>query len=549
MQSLCLVELVLAHRAVVGLRTDVQLLQVRVSAIRLFCYSRGAAAIGPMSLADDYVTLDATALAALVRGREVTPSELVEVAIARLERLEPELAGMAEWTLDQARAAAHAPLEDGPFAGVPFLLKDNMHFAAGIPYHNGSRIWRGWVPPRDSEMVRRFKAAGLIILGSTKVPELALMPVTEPKHFGRANNPWSLDRTTGGSSGGSSAHVAARSVPMAHATDGGGSIRIPASCCGLFGLKPSRGRTPNGPFLGECWHGASIGHAVTRSVRDSARLLDAIAGPDLGAPYGIAPPERPFAEAAATPPGRLRIAFSAVAPNGAAVDPESRTAVEDAAKLCAKLGHAVEEAAPPVPDGYFDWFLTAFLAAVAQEFAFAEEITGVRARPAEVEDSTWLCRELGRGFSAAELSVTLERLHRATRQIALFFENHDLLLTPTLAAPPVRHGELHPKGLEAALQALAARLGVGRYLRYGPLLQQAADRAFRFIPFTPIWNITGQPAASLPLHWTPNELPVGVQAVARFGDEATLLSFAAQIEQACPWAQRLPPIAMAPARS
>ncbi|WP_046867382.1 amidase [Microvirga massiliensis] len=499
-----------------------------------------------MSLAEDYSTLDATALADLVRTRAVTPAELVEVAIARLERLEPELAGMAEWTLDQARAAAREPIPDGPFAGVPFLLKDNMHFAVGIPYHNGSRIWRGWVPPQDSEMVRRLKTAGLIILGTTKVPELALMPVTEPRHFGRANNPWALDRTTGGSPGGSSAHVAARSVPMAHATDGGGSIRIPASCCGLFGLKPTRGRTPDGPFLGESWHGASIGHAVTRSVRDSARLLDAIAGPDLGAPYGIAPPERPFAEAAITPPGRLRIAFSAVAPNGAAVSPECATAVENAARFCAELGHHVEESAPHIPEGYFNWFLIAFLAAVGQEFAFAEEITGVRARRADVEESTWLCRELGRAFSAAELSVALERLHRASRQIAVFFETCDLLLTPTLAAPPVRHGELHPQGLEAALQALVARLGIGRYLRYGPLLRQAADRAFRFIPFTPIWNITGQPAASLPLHWTSDGLPVGVQAVARFGDETTLLSFAAQIEQARPWAQRMPPVATEP---
>jgi amidase len=279
---------------------------------------------------------------------------------------------------------------------------------------------------------------------------------------------------------------------------------------------------------------------VTRSVRDSARLLDAIAGPDLGAPYGIAPPERSFAEAVARPPGQLRIAFSAVAPNGAAVDPQCRAAVENAARLCAELGHDVEEATPLVPEDYFSWFMIAFLAAVSQEFAFAEEVTGIRARRGDVEESTWLCRELGRGFSAGELSVALERLHRATRRIAVFFETCDLLLTPALASPPVRHGDLHPRGLEAALQGLAARLGVGRYLRYGPLLRQAADRAFRFMPFSPIWNITGQPAASLPLHWTPDGLPVGVQAVARFGQEATLFSFAAQIEQARPWIHRLP---------
>jgi amidase len=355
----------------------------------------------------------------------------------------------------------------------PFLLKDNMHVASGIPYHNGSRIWRGWVPPRDSELVRRFKAAGLIVLGTTKVPELSLTPVTEPKSFGRVHNPWALDRTAGGSSGGSAAHVAARTVPMAHGTDGGGSIRIPASCCGLFGLKPSRGRTPNGPILGEGWHGFAVGHALTRSVRDSARLLDAIAGPDPGSPFPLPAPARSFAEAAAIPPAQLRIAFSTSAPNGAAVHIECQRAVEDAARLCRDLGHDVVEAAPPVPSGYFTWYLTVFLAAVAQEFAMAEETTGVRARREEVEDSTWLSRQLGHAFSAAELSIALERLHRATRLIAPFFETYDVLLTPTLAQLPVKHGELHPKGLEAVLQSLVARLGLGGLLRHGPLLEQA----------------------------------------------------------------------------
>jgi amidase len=494
-----------------------------------------------MGFRDEYAALDATALAALVARREVSPEDLVEAAAAQIEAAEPRLSGMTERTLDRARETARADLPAGPFRGVPFLLKDNLHVAAGIPYHNGSRIWRGWVPPADSELVRRFKSAGLIVLGSTKVPELSLAPVTEPKHFGRANNPWALDRTTGGSSGGASAHVAARSVPMAHATDGGGSIRIPASCCALFGLKPTRGRTPMGPFTGEAWHGAAIGHAVTRSVRDSARLLDAIAGPDLGAPYSIAQPERSFAEAAADPPRRLRIAFSAATPMGAAVDPECRRAVEEAARLCADLGHTVEEAAPALPAGFFTWFLTAFLAAVAQEFVFAEEATGVRVRREDVEDTTWLCRQLGRSFSAEELAVALERLRRASREIAPFFETFDVLLTPTLAKPPVRHGELHPRGLEAALQSLAARLSLGRYLRYGPLLDQAAERTFAFIPFTPVWNVTGQPAASLPLHWTPDGLPVGVQAVGRFGDEATLFALAAQLEEARPWADRAPP--------
>jgi amidase len=446
-------------------------------------------------------------------------------AIARLEHCEPKLTGMMERAFDKAREEASEPLH-GPFAGVPFLLKDNMHVASGIPYHNGSRIWRGWVPPRDSELVRRFKAAGLIVLGTTKVPELSLTPVTEPKSFGRVHNPWALDRTAGGSSGGSAAHVAARTVPMAHGTDGGGSIRIPASCCGLFGLKPSRGRTPNGPILGEGWHGFAVGHALTRSVRDSARLLDAIAGPDPGSPFPLPAPARSFAEAAAIPPAQLRIAFSTSAPNGAAVHIECQRAVEDAARLCRDLGHDVVEAAPPVPSGYFTWYLTVFLAAVAQEFAMAEETTGVRARREEVEDSTWLSRQLGHAFSAAELSIALERLHRATRLIAPFFETYDVLLTPTLAQLPVKHGELHPKGLEAVLQSLVARLGLGGLLRHGPLLEQAAERTFAVIPFTPVWNVTGQPAANLPLRWTAEGLPIGVQAVGRFGEEALLLSLA-----------------------
>ncbi len=494
-----------------------------------------------MGFRDEYAALDATALAALVARREVSPEDLVEAAAAQIEAAEPRLSGMTERTLDRARETARADLPACPFSCVPFLLNDNLHVAAVIPYHTCSLIWRCWVPPADSELVRRFKAAGLIVLGSTKVPELSLAPVTEPKHFGRANNPWALDRTTGGSSGGASAHVAARSVPMAHATDGGGSIRIPASCCALFGLKPTRGRTPMGPFTGEAWHGAAIGHAVTRSVRDSARLLDAIAGPDLGAPYSIAPPDRPFADALQRPPGRLRIAFSAAAPNGSPVDPECRRAVAEAARLCEDLGHVVEEAAPAVPDGFFTWFLIAFLAAVAQEFTFAEEATGIRPRRGDVEDATWLCRQLGRAFTAEELAVALERLRRASRSIAPFFETYDVLLTPTLAKPPLRHGELHPKGVEAALQALAARLPLGRYLRHGPLIEQAAARTFAFIPFTPVWNVTGQPAASLPLHWTPDGLPVGVQAVARFGGEATLFALAAQIEAAAPWARRSPP--------
>ncbi|WP_119680011.1 amidase [Indioceanicola profundi] len=501
-----------------------------------------------MSLGQAYGQHDATGLAELVARREVSPAELVDSAIARIEAVEPALDGIVERAFDCARKAAKEPLPDGPFAGVPFLLKDNMNVAAGIPYHNGSAIWRGWTPDRDSELVARFRRAGLILLGSTKVPELSLMPVTEPKTFGPAHNPWDGSRTPGGSSGGSAAHVAARSVPMAHATDGGGSIRIPASCCGLFGLKPSRGRTPNGPYIGEGWHGASIAHAVTRSVRDSARLLDAVAGPDAGAPYGIAPPETSFAAALDRPPGRLRIAVSSKPPVDVPVHPDCMRALDQAARLCAELGHEVEEATPDLHPDFLKWFMTVFFAAVAQEFAMAEAQTGTKARRQEVETATWLARLLGRSFSAEDLSLAIERLHRQSRLIAPFFERYDVLLTPTLAQPPLSRGALKPAGAEAFAQEMAAVLGMGGLAKLGPFLDQAVIRAFGFIPYTPVWNVTGQPAASIPLHWAaptpaaPAGLPIGVQAVGRFGEETTLISLAAQLEQACPWADRHPPL-------
>jgi len=488
---------------------------------------------------------DATGLAERVAAGEVTALELVEQAISRIEAVEPRLSGIVERVYDAARADAAAPLS-GPFAGVPFLLKDNSNPARGIPFHNGGVHWRGWRPDRDSEMVARFRRAGLVVLGVTKVPELSLMPVTEPGTFGPAHNPWDPTRTPGGSSGGSAAHVAAGSVPMAHATDGGGSIRIPAGCCGLFGLKPTRGRTPAGPFAGENWLGLSVGHVVTRSVRDSARMLDAIAGPDAGAPYGIAPPAGTFADAAARAPGRLRIAWTAKAPTGHPVDPACVTAVERAAHLCADLGHEVVEAAPPVEPDLFKWFLTVFFACVAQEFALAEAQTGVKVRRQEVETATWIARQVGRSLSAEDLAVALERMRQASRRIAPFFEAHDILLTPTLAKPPLPIGALLPTGVEKVMQDLVALAGLGGLAKSGPLLDQAVDRSFAFIPFTPQWNVTGQPAASLPLHWTdptptaPAGLPIGVQAVARFGAEETLLSLAAQLEQARPWAGRMP---------
>lgn len=489
---------------------------------------------------EEYEARDATALAELVARGEVSAAELVEIAIARIEERETRLRGIMERDFERARAQARAlPAKDAPsdapFRGVPFLVKDNIHAVGGLPYHNGSRVWRGHVHERDSTLVARFRAAGLIVLGTTKVPELSLLPTSENHAFGTIDNPVAPGFTAGGSSSGSAAHVAARSVPMAHGTDGAGSIRIPASACGLYGLKPTRARTPNGPFVGEGWHGASVGHVLTRSVRDSARLLDAVHGSDLGDAYEIAPPARPFAEAIARPPRRLRIAVSVAAPNGARVDPVCREAALATAKACADLGHDVEEAAPPVPAGLFEALVTVILAATAQEIAFAAETTGKPARRGDTDDTTWLIARLGHALSGAEVSIAIERLHRHARAIAPFFERFDMLITPTLARPPVRHGDLAPGRGEALMQKIALRAPLGPVLRLGSVVEDAARRIFSFIPFTPIWNVTGQPAASLPTHRTADGLPVGVQLVGRFGDEAGVLALSAALEAAGHW--------------
>ena len=493
-----------------------------------------------MGLVEDYALYDATALAELVRTRQVTARELAEEAISRIERQDKALGAMMERRFDRARLEAAGGVPAGPFAGVPFLLKDNLTPAAGIPYHNGSRIWRGWSPEHDSTLVQRLHRAGLVLLGSTKAPELCLMPVTEPGSFGPARNPWDTGRTPGGSSGGSAAAVAAGWVPMAHATDGGGSIRIPASCCGLFGMKPTRGRTPLGPQVGEAWHGLSVAHAVTRSVRDSAALLDATHGADPGAPYHAPPPAGTFLEAAHRAPGRLRIAWSADTPNGAPVHAHCRAAVEAAARLAAELGHEVAEGAPPIDAGLYHDFMTLFFTAAALELEEAEAATGIRPALSELEAPTALAVLIGRSIPGHELAAAKERLYRASRRIAAFFEEVDVLLTPTLAQPPLPVGALAPRGFEAAAQKAAAALRLGGLIRRTPMLDEVVDRTFAFIPFTPPFNVTGQPAASIPLHWTAEGLPIGVQAVGRFGEEATLFSLAAQMEAARPWVERRP---------
>ncbi len=475
-----------------------------------------------MAKQDTFVELDVTAQAEMVRRREVKPIELVDAAIERIERLNPTINAVVTPMFKEASAAASGELPDGPFTGVPYLLKDIFAAYAGVRMTSGSTFLRDFVPDHDSEFVARLKRAGLIILGKTNTPEFGFVPTTEPLLFGPSRNPWNTDYSTGGSSGGSAAAVAAGMVPAAHGNDGGGSIRIPASCCGVFGLKPTRARTPAGPDYGDILGGLAIDHALTRSVRDSAALLDATAGPDIGDPYWAPPQARPFLEEVGDDPGRLRIAFTTEAFTGGKVHDDCVRAVREAAGLCADLGHDVEEASPAiVGEMVVQTFLTVWAAGAAMAVDGYALLTGRTATPDQFEPSTWALCERGRQVSASSYLIAVTLLQQIARNMGRFLVDYDIWLTPTLAEPPVPLGTFDspPENLLKWL-----------------------DRAVEYMPFPPICNVTGQPAMSVPLYWNAEGLPVGTHFIGRFGDEATLFRLAAQMEEARPWANRRPPV-------
>ena len=494
-----------------------------------------------MSGFKEYDQYDGLGLAELIRSGAVSARDLCDEAIARIERLNPAINAVVRPMFDYGRRALAAIDPRTPFAGVPFLLKDLIALVAGVPTSFGSRALCNYVPDHDSQLVVRFKRSGVAILGKTNTPEFGLMAVTEPDLFGPARNPWNLDRTPGGSGGGSAAAVAAGMVPLAGGGDGGGSIRIPAAYCGLFGLKPSRGRTPTGPDFGEIWQGAVVEHVITRSVRDSAAMLDAVCGPDTGAPYIIAPPVRPFRDEVGQTPGRLRIAYSAVSPIGTPVHPECQKAVLEAARLMHRLGHEVDEAQPQV-DG-LELIRSFFIMYYAETAATLDELEAVLKRkvgPDDVEPPTWTIGRFGRLESAAALARVKRLWGLASRAMAQFHETYDLFLTPTVAQPPARIGEFKPGAIEAVLLKTVNALKLTRILRWsGKLMQMGLEHAAR-TPFTMLANFTGQPAMSLPLHWAADGLPIGVQFVAPFGAEALLFRLAGQIEAAQPWFHRRP---------
>jgi amidase len=491
----------------------------------------------------DYDEYDGLGLAELVRKKEVHPSELVEEAISRIEKLNPQLNAVIHKMYELARRTANGDIPDGPFKGVPFLMKDILMAYAGVPLTNGSRFFKDFIPDHDSELVKRFKSSGVVVVGKTNLSEFGLVPITEPRLFGPTNNPWDLGRTPGGSSGGSAAAVAARMVPLAHASDGGGSIRMPASCCGVFGLKPTRGRTPIGPDFGEAWRGLHCDHVLSRSVRDSAAMLDVTAGPDIGAPYYAVPPVQPFLKEVDTDPGKLRIAFSAEPFLAATVHKDCLKGLEVAAQLCQDLGHEVTEAGFQIDaKGFAKAFLTIVCVETSAAIKEGEVLLNRKASFKDFEPTTWVLGLLGKQCGAPDFSRSLNVAQLAGRQTGEFFTRYDVLLTPTLAMPPVATGELQPKGIRAAAMKLLGSINAGALINALSGIDALSQHVFGFMPYTPLFNVTGQPAMSVPLYWNDEGLPIGMQFVGRYGDEATLFRLAGQLEKARPWAERFPPI-------
>jgi amidase len=478
---------------------------------------------------ESYAATDGLALGELVRRGEVGALELLETAIAQTEAVNPAINAVVFRFYEQARdVAKRFKPKDEPFAGVPLLLKDILGDCAGVPTRFGAAFMPAVPAAADSYHVERLKRAGFIPFAKTNAPEFGLPPFTEPKLYGAARNPWDLGRTPGGSSGGSAAAVAARVVPVAHANDGGGSIRIPAACCGLVGLKPTRGRNSLGPLLGDVMNGLVVEHVVSRTVRDTAAALDATQGYIAGDPYAAPPPARPFLTEVATSPRRLRIGFSTRTPFGGVLDPEIAAATEATAKLCAELGHEVEEANVDFDAGQLG---PAFFAVYATGLANTIETVGRLAnrtpQPGDVEAMTWNFYQLGRTISGSAYLTAVAVLQQAGRAFGGFFESRDLWLTPTLGALPLPVGLVDPGD---------------------PKTSFADPRIAAFAHYNPVYNLSGQPAISLPLHVSKTGLPIGMTFGARYGDEATLLQLAGRLEEAAAWSGRRPALASAERR-
>jgi len=495
-----------------------------------------------MSVFPEFHLYDGLGLAELVRKKEITPLELTDEAIYRIEVYNPKINAVIYRMFDQAREQVKHGLPQGSFSGVPFLLKDTFDAVEGEPTSSGTRILKNIRQTHENETVKRFRAAGLVFLGKTNLPELCLLPITEPDAFGPTHNPWDLNRTPGGSSGGSAAAVAACMVPVAGGHDGGGSIRIPASCCGVFGLKPTRGRVPTGPDRGDLWRGFAQEHVISRSVRDSAAMLDAIAGADVGAPYWAPPAERPYLEEVTEHPKKLRIAFTSHPFLGRDVHRDCIEGLQETVKLLEELGHDVAEDAPLIDKEEFALsYLTVLSAETCAQVRSIIQKVGNKTSVLDFEPSTQALAALGSTIDGGEYAQALNTLSEYSRKIGRFFEEYDILLTPTLASPPVPIGALRISEAESRMIRLQSKLHAAWILKTLHIINMLAGSTFNFIPYTTIFNVTGQPAMSVPLCQSKEGLPIGMQFVARFGDEATLFRLAGQLERARPWFNKLPP--------
>jgi amidase len=463
---------------------------------------------------------DAVGLAELVRKKQVSAGELLDEAIARTAKVDPQINAVVVKHYDYAKKQIDRGLPDGPFTGVPFLLKD-IDILAGTVTTSGASIFRDNVADHTGTLAQRFLETGVAIFGKSSSPEFGLMPTTESRLFGPTRNPWNLAHSSGGSSGGAAAAVAARILPMAHGSDGGGSIRIPASASGVFGMKPTRARNPLGPDRGEGWGGFSCGHVVSISVRDSAVMMDAIHGPEPSSLYVAPPPERPFSQEVGRDPGRLRIAFTDKSPYGEAIDPEIAAAVRDVAAMLAKLGHHIEERAPT---------LAADPAAVMTVIAGASTALAVRQAEArfgrkmtgnDLEVLTLASAHNAQNTSAIDYVAAQLSAFHISRGLAEFFKTCDVFLCPTLCSPPLKIGELNTMSED---------------------LSHIAPTLRRYMPATSMFNMSGQPAMSVPLAWNKAGLPLGMMFSAKLGDEATLFRLASQLEQQRPWKDKLPPV-------
>lgn len=490
----------------------------------------------------DYDEMDGLDMAAAVAERRVSPDELLTEAIRRAEK-HASLNAIVTQMFEEARAQIRKGLvEGGPFRGVPFLLKDLAVSYAGSPLRNGSKIYRNYVPDFDSELVTRWKTAGVVMFGRTNTPEFGILPTTEPELYGPAHNPWKKGHSTGGSSGGAAAAVAAGIAPIAHAGDGGGSIRIPASCCGVFGFKPSRGMTPNGPHMSENLHGFAIQHVVTRSVRDSAMMLDATHGPETESPYFGPTVTTPFTTEMKTAPGPLRIAvWTDPLVNAKPADPEVVAAIRDTAKLLESLGHHVTEAKPSYDQDLFSYsFFRLFCCAAAGEVLNTQRLLGRDLTRDDVELTTWMGALFGKAMTGGEFSLALRDMQTVMRDWSRFLTDYDVLLTPVTARVPPRHGALTPPRHERLVMETIARTNASRIVKIPGVIDRIVSKAYDYSPYTMFGNAGGLPSMSVPLSMSRDGLPIGSLFTARLGRDGLLFRIAGQLEQARPWGKIRP---------